>query len=313
MTALREVAAYRPPTVPIEALSQRLGVTDLQTRIFRRLNGLDRIAMDDAATGTDLLLAAAAGLHGLGRDAANVRYVIAARVITFAVPHNLRPLAEVCDKFGLHNAVSFTITEFACASGLLAVDLAGRLLAADGDPDATALVLTGEKAFAAEIQLVPDTTIMGEAAASCLVTSGGAGDRVLSYVTRTNGEFYQQRPDPHVTAAFREAYPQMVADVAREAVRQAGLGWDDIGIVLPHNVNRVSWVQIAKLIGLPLDRVYLDGIPRYGHCFAADPFLNYVAARDAGLLVPGRPYMMVAAGLGAVASAMVLCHREDPR
>jgi 3-oxoacyl-[acyl-carrier-protein] synthase-3 len=105
----------------------------------------------------------------------------------------------------------------------------------------------------------------------------------------------------------------MVADVAREAVREAGLGWDDIGIVLPHNVNRVSWVQIAKLIGLPLDRVYLDGIPRYGHCFAADPFLNYVAARDAGLLVPGRPYMMVAAGLGAVASAMVLCHREDPR
>lgn len=308
MTALREVTAYRPPTVPIEALSRRLGLTDLQTRIYRRLNGLDRIAMDDTANWTDLLLAAAAGLRELGPGAANVRYVIAARVITFAVPRNVRPLADVCDKLGLHNAVSFTVTEFACASGLLAVDLAGRLLAADNDPAATALVLTGEKAFASEIQLVPETTIMGEAAASCLVTAGGTGDRVLSYVARTHGEFYQQRPDPRVTAAFREAYPRMVADVAGEAVREAGLDWDDIRIVLPHNVNRVSWIQIAKLIGLPLDRVYLDGIPRYGHCFAADPFLNYLAARDAGLLVPGEPYMMVAAGLGAVASAMVLCH-----
>jgi 3-oxoacyl-[acyl-carrier-protein] synthase-3 len=308
VTALGEVAAYRPPTVPIEALSRRLGLTDLQTRIYRRLNGLDRIAMDDTANGTDLLLAAAAGLRELGPGAANVRYVIAARVITFAVPRNVRPLADVCDKLGLHNAVSFTVTEFACASGLLAVDLAGRLLAADNDPAATALVLTGEKAFASEIQLVPETTIMGEAAASCLVTAGGTGDRVMSYVARTHGEFYQQQPDPRVTAAFREAYPRMVADVAGEAVHEAGLDWNDIRIVLPHNVNRVSWIQIAKLIGLPLDRLYLDGIPKHGHCFAADPFLNYLAARDAGLLAPGEPYMMVAAGLGAVAAAMVLCH-----
>jgi 3-oxoacyl-[acyl-carrier-protein] synthase III len=308
VTALREVAAYLPPAVPIEVLSPRLGLTDRQTRIFRRLHGLDRIAIDDAANWTDLLLAAAAGLRGLGAAATHVRYVIAARTIAFAVPRNLAPLVDVCDKLGLHNAVAFSVTEFACASGLLAVDLAGRLLAADEDPDAVALVFTGEKAFAPDIQLVPETTIMGEAAAACLVTAGGGADRVLSYVTHTHGEYYRQHADPRVAADFREAYPRMVADVAVEAVRQAGLGWDDIALVLPHNVNRVSWVQVAKLIGLPLDRVYLDGVAAHGHCFAADPFLNYVAARDAGLLVAGEPYLMAAAGLGAVASAMVLCH-----
>lgn len=308
MTALREVAAYIPPTVPLEALSQRLGLSAQQTRIFRRMHGLDRIAMADDETWTDLLLAAAAGLHGLGPAAASVRYVIAGSTIPCAVPRNLRPLADVSNKFGLSNAVSFSITEFACAAGLMAVDLAGRLLTADGDPDAMALVFAGEKAITPGIQHVPQTTIMGEAAAACLVTAGGAADRVLSYATSTHGQYYREQDDPEAAAAFRRVYPGLVADVATEAVRQAGLGWDDIHIVLPHNVNRVSWVQVTNLLGLPLDRIYLDLVPAYGHCFAADPFLNYLAARDAGRLATGRPYLMVAAGLGAVASAMVLCH-----
>jgi 3-oxoacyl-[acyl-carrier-protein] synthase III len=308
VTALREVAAYIPPTVPLEALSQRLGLTDLQTRIFRRLHGLERIAVADDETWTDLLLAAAAGLNGLGPAAASVRYIIAGRTITFAVPRNQQPLADVSDKFGLSNAVSFSVTELACASGLFAVDLAGRLLAADGDPDAMALVFSGEKAFTPDIQHAPETTIMGEAVAACLVTADGDSDRVLSYVTSTHGEYYREQDAPDVAVAFREVYPGLIADIATEAVSQAGLDWDDIHLVLPHNVNRVSWVQVAKLLGLPLDRIYLDLVPAYGHCFSADPFLNYLAARDAGRLAAGRPYLMVAAGLGAVASAMVLSH-----
>jgi 3-oxoacyl-[acyl-carrier-protein] synthase III len=308
VTALREVAAYIPSPVPLEALSQRLGLTPLQTRVFRRLHGLDRIAMADNENWSDLLLAAAAGLDGLRSAAARVRYVIAGRTIAFAIPRNQRPLADVCDKLGLSNAVSFSVTELACASGLFALDLAGQRLAADGDPDAMALVFSGEKAFTPDIQHAPETTIMGEAVAACLVTTDGDADRVLSYATSTQGEFYREQDDPDAAAAFREVYPGLVADIATEAVRQANLGWDDIQLVLPHNVNRVSWVQVAKLLGLPLDRIYLDLVPAYGHCFAADPFLNYLKARDAGRLASGRPYLMVAAGLGAVASAMVLCH-----
>jgi 3-oxoacyl-[acyl-carrier-protein] synthase III len=311
VTVLREVSAYRPPAVPLDALGERLGLTRLQVRTFQRLYGLDRIAMDDAATWPDLLLSAAAGLSGLAAGAARVRYVLAARVVPFAVPRNQRPLLDVCAKLGLPHAVSFAVTEYACASGLLAVDLAGRLLADDGDPDALALVFTGEKAFAPEVQVVPETTVMAEGAAACLVSATGPGDRVLSYVTHTRGEFYRQQSDPAVAARFRDEYPAMVAGVMHEAVAAAGLDWPDIRLVLPHNVNRVSWVQIAKLAGVPLDRIHLAGVPAAGHCFAADPFLNHVAASDTGTLVPGQPYLMVAAGLGAVASAMVLRHRAD--
>jgi 3-oxoacyl-[acyl-carrier-protein] synthase-3 len=292
----------------LAALGERLGLTTLQTRIFQRLHGLERIAVGDGESWGEMLLAAASGLAALGPAADRVRYVIAGRTIGFAVPRDQQPLAEVADKLGLTGAVTFSVTELACASGLFAVDLAGRLLEADGEPDALALVFSGEKAFTPSIQHAPETTIMGEAVAVCLVAADGASDRVLSYATSTHGEFYREQEDPAVAMAFREVYPGLVADIATEAVREAGLSWDEIQLVLPHNVNRVSWVQVAKLLGLPLDRIHLDLVPAYGHCFSADPFLNYLAARDAGRLTPGRPYLMVTAGLGAVASAMVLCH-----
>lgn len=308
MTALREVAAHIPPAVPLEALSERLSLTNLQTRIFRRLHGLERIAVGDDEPWGEMLLRAASGLRGLDAAADRVRYVIAGRTLAYAVPRDQQPLAEVAEKLGLTGAVTFSVTELACASGLFAVDLAGRLLEADGDPDALALVFSGEKAFTPSVQHAPETTIMGEAVAACLVAADGVSDRVLSYVTETHGEFYREQDDPAVAAAFREVYPGFVADIATEAVHQAGLDWDDIQIVLPHNVNKVSWIQVAKLLQLPPDRIYLDLVPAYGHCFSADPFLNYLAAREAGWLTAGRPYLMVTAGLGAVATAMVLCH-----
>ncbi len=47
-----------------------------------------------------------------------------------------------------------------------------------------------------------------------------------------------------------------------------------LDLVLPHNVNRYSWSTTARLLGLPLDRIYLENVPKTGHCFCADPFIN---------------------------------------
>jgi len=57
-----------------------------------------------------------------------------------------------------------------------------------------------------------------------------------------------------------------------------------------------------------MHRVYLDNIPRTGHCFCSDPFLNLVSLRDEGRLVPGARYLLTAVGLGATYAAMVIEH-----
>ena len=96
--------------------------------------------------------------------------------------------------------------------------------------------------------------------------------------------------------------------ITRTAVRQAGVELSDLAIILPHNVNRASWVRVAGLLELPLDRVYLDNVPITGHSFCADPFVNYRSAIDADLLPPGRPYLLASVGLGAVLISST--HRE---
>jgi 3-oxoacyl-[acyl-carrier-protein] synthase III len=73
-------------------------------------------------------------------------------------------------------------------------------------------------------------------------------------------------------------------------------------------VNTVSWRRLARRLDFPLERLVLDNVPVTGHSFAADAFLNHRTAEERGLLEPGRPYLIAAAGLGATFSAMVLRH-----
>jgi 3-oxoacyl-[acyl-carrier-protein] synthase-3 len=224
-------------------------------------------------------------------------------------PYPVNPVRAVCDALGLGHAVSFTVTHQACATGLLAIDIAGRLLAADPDPEALALVLAGEKTFTRDAELVPGISMFGEAAAACLVRARGPRDQVLGYVANSRGEFFGRLDDqPAMASRYEQEYPLSLAEVMNAALARAGLSLDDVSVILPHNVNALSWRRLCRRIGFPVERVLLDNVPVTGHAFCADPFVNYTTAAARGLLRPGRPYLIAGAGLGATFSAMVLAH-----
>ncbi|GAA3057582.1 3-oxoacyl-[acyl-carrier-protein] synthase III C-terminal domain-containing protein [Actinokineospora globicatena] len=310
MTALVEVAAHLPPDrVSLEELAPRFGLTERQVRLFRRFHGLDQVCLDNDGTLFDLLVAATDGLETLRGNEHRVKYVLYARGMPVAVPYPNNPLRDLCAKLGLDHALSFTVTHQACATGLLALDVAGRLLASDPDPEALALVVSGEKTFTPDAMLVPETAVFGEGAAAALVAADGPNDRVLSIATSVRGDFDGRLIiDPELAARFQYEYPRLLSEVLLAAVDRAGLTLDDIAVVLPHNVNSVSWRRVAKRIGYPVEQVLLDNVPVTGHSFAADPFLNYRTALDRGRLRPGERYLVGAAGLGATFSAMVFEH-----
>ncbi|GED11969.1 3-oxoacyl-[acyl-carrier-protein] synthase III C-terminal domain-containing protein [Cellulosimicrobium cellulans] len=320
MTTLVDVGAHVPATrVPIRDLADELGLDHLELGVFERFFGLREVCTAPHQSLTDLLVAAARAVPGLAGNEHRVRYVLGARTIATVAPVGVNPLHDAADRLGLDHAVVWTLTQHACASALLAVDVAGRLLAADGDPDALALVLTGEKAFSPGSRLIEGTTIMGEGTAAVLVAASGpasgpaggsadgpTGSPVLSYATRTLGEYHQVPLPEDLAGPFGVAYTEVLAEVVLEAVERAGLALDDLALVLPHNVNRVSWRRLCSRLGLPIARVRLDDVPVTGHCFGADSFIGYAAARAEGRLRPGDPFLMVAVGLGATFSAMVL-------
>ncbi|MDQ1742047.1 MAG: 3-oxoacyl-[acyl-carrier-protein] synthase [Pseudonocardiales bacterium] len=317
MTALDSVAAYQPATRrTVEEMAAPLGLSEMDVKLFRRFHGLREICVDPDTSLTDLLLSAAAGLDLSGREH-RVRYVLWARAFPTVVPFPANPLHEVCRALGLGHALAFTLTQQSCASALQAIDLAGQLLAADaaggdsaGDPHTgpLALVFTGEKAFTRDAQVLPGMSLFSEGASACLVSATGEQDRLLAYACSQRGEF-----DPAgggTPERFQSEYRPLLAQVISQALERAGVALDELALILPHNVNLVTWQRMCRLIGFPPERVLLDNIASNGHVFCADAFLNYRTARERGLLTTGDRYLVatVGAGHGATFAAMVFQH-----
>jgi 3-oxoacyl-[acyl-carrier-protein] synthase-3 len=101
-------------------------------------------------------------------------------------------------------------------------------------------------------------------------------------------------------------YVETLDAVLREALDRAGFSANEVTLVLPHNVNRLSWRQVADSMGIPLERIFLDNVAKLGHCFGADPFINLSDARSAGKVRPGDIVLLATAGLGATFAAMVV-------
>jgi 3-oxoacyl-[acyl-carrier-protein] synthase-3 len=310
MTSIVAVSGCLPDTIPIARFQKELQLTDVQLRRYERFYGLSEVCRDPEATETELLLRAAAKLVELRGQEQRVKYVLQARTMPSPLPYPLTSLGPVQAELGLEHAAAFVVSHHACASGLLAVDMAGTLLAADPDPDALALVLAGEKACTALTQSIPDVTVMGEGTVALLVSADRDGhDRMLGYAARTYTQFGDEFIMGEAAAKeFQDLYGPGLCEVIGAALEEADCGLDEVALVLPHNVNRLSWIGVCKALGLPLDRVFLDLVGETGHCFCADPFINLQQAVELGRLRPGDRYLMTSVGLGATFAAMVFEH-----
>lgn len=320
MTSLHAVADFLPTkSVSVSSYLRGLGITEMRAKVYERYFGYAQIRLDPQERLVDQLLGAATALDALHGQEDRVRYVLQARTMHAVSPYPSSPLQEVTRALGLSRATAFCVSQHACASGLLAVDLAGKLLARDGDGDALALILAGEKSFTTSAEVILNTGIMGEGTAAALVGLGGSTDRILSYATETNTDF-NKGSDSMLEARvnFQDTYPEILANIMLAAVEFAGLRMRDIKLILPHNVNQISWHRALELAGVTeADRLFLHNLPLTGHCFNADAFVNYNEACRSGRLSRGDRYLMTAVGvsatyatghLAATFSSMVLQH-----
>jgi 3-oxoacyl-[acyl-carrier-protein] synthase-3 len=302
---IERVAAFVPPdTLSVRDLSGELDLSPRQVRLLTRFLGLDQIAVAGDLELADMLTAAGqAALRDTDRD--EVGHLIHAHTMQHVSVSRPYLLEEVRQRLGLRRASAFSMSHMNCVVGLYALRVAGALLA--GPPaGGKVLVLTGDKVLAHRARLIPETTIQGDAAAACLVSAGPRGDRILGGALHVQGRFYQCLDGPEdLQKEYRQIYPGSLAGAIRAALENARCQPADIALVLPHNVNTLSWAQICKSAGIPGDRVYLENVPRTGHCYSSDPFINLAAARAGGQVKPGDRVVLATAGLGAAFAATV--------
>lgn len=306
--AIEAVEAYVPrQSVAIEDTAERLEINRNQLKVFRRVHGLAHLRLDPGLALLDLLSVPAETLLEGIPDKSRIRYLIYVHTAPDVAPAHINMAQLLRGRLGLVHAEAFAVTQQNCAGALAAIDIAVQLLLAHGDPALRALVVTGEKPASRVFAIIPGTSIMGEGSGACLVNVSGDGMRIRSYSVKINGRYAQMYPQsPQLLAEFFSTYTSALTETLREAVAEAGLGFADITMIVPHNVNVSSWRRVIADLGVPDELVYLDNVPRYGHCFSSDAFLNLASMRSEGRLADDGVYVLVVVGLGATYAAMVI-------
>jgi 3-oxoacyl-[acyl-carrier-protein] synthase-3 len=112
----------------------------------------------------------------------------------------------------------------------------------------------------------------------------------------------------------REVYKyatRQLADSAANALRDAGLGVEDIDQFVFHQANLRIIESVQKQLGIPDARLFIN-IEKYGNTSAASVPMALVEAVAAGRIHRGDRILMVAFGAGYTAGAAVVEWTADP-
>ena len=103
---------------------------------------------------------------------------------------------------------------------------------------------------------------------------------------------------------FKRAVNAM-AKASAEVLKEAGLKPADVDLCVPHQANKRIIDAVAKKVGVPSDRAYVN-VHRYGNISSATVPVAVVEALEENRMAPGANVLMPAFGAGLTWSATLL-------
>ncbi|MFL5778145.1 MAG: beta-ketoacyl-ACP synthase III [Chloroflexota bacterium] len=102
-----------------------------------------------------------------------------------------------------------------------------------------------------------------------------------------------------------------LASTALESIRRAGLDPSDIDLFIPHQANIRIIEAVAKGLGLPMDKMFVN-LDRYGNTSAASVPIALAEAVNEGRVRVGDRIVIVAFGAGFTSGAVTIEWTADP-
>lgn len=209
------------------------------------------------------------------------------------------PASRLQAQFGLTDAVVLGLNQQACTAMPGSVRLAGALLAAEP---------SWRKVLCVTADRFPDGAIYEQAynlisdgGAACLVGREPEGFRLVSAHQITNGALGQATDDETVGSYFSFTHR-----LFKESLDRAGLTVADVDWVVTQNTNDKAWQILARLLGVPIDRVWFPSMPDAGHIISADNIVNLAQLISSGQLRPGQRVVLMMAGFGLNWQSLIL-------
>jgi 3-oxoacyl-[acyl-carrier-protein] synthase III len=254
-----------------------------------------------AATDRDLeelaVDAGLAALAGAGVDASSIDALLLCsnRIPGPAEGHG-RFVASVLTGIGLRDIPCYGQNLNRCLNLLAALDIS-RGLVTSGRYRAI-LVITTDR-VADGVARMSRFALFSDGAAACVVAAdpgGSASYELLGCATAQD-------------TATLEWTNELSSDLTREVndalLTPAGLKLGDITALLHANLFKPLVVMKERQAGFGAEQLYLDNIPRAGHCFAADPLINLVDRAARGHLDEGRYCLLASSVPGSRISALL--------
>jgi 3-oxoacyl-[acyl-carrier-protein] synthase-3 len=284
--------------------------------------GERRIAAPEEATSDMATNAALAAMSQAGVSAEQIDLIIVATV----TPDMFFP-ATACwvqKKLGALRAACFDVSA-ACSGFIYAMEIAQQFIS--NHVYNTVLIIGADKLSSIVDWSDRNTCVLfGDGAGAAILRNRGASHGVIATHMGSDGEFTDILFMPGggsrcpITSANvdqklntikmlgKETYKQAVtamSDAADRALESAGLKYEDIACVIPHQANMRIIEAIAHRMGLPVEKFYVN-LEKYGNTSAAAVAIALDEAHRNGRFKIGDYVLLVVFGGGLTWASSVI-------
>jgi 3-oxoacyl-[acyl-carrier-protein] synthase-3 len=228
------------------------------------------------------------------------------------------------DMLGARHAFSFDVNA-ACSGFLNALSVADSFVR--GGRIENALVV-GSDVLSRLLNWQDRTTciLFGDGAGAVVLGASENGAGILSAKLRTDGSYVKTLYVP-AGGSLKPAKPETVKnnehtiamngkevfkvavrsmeEISRQALEEAGVGIDQVSLVIPHQANRRIIVALADRLGIPMDNVVIN-VEKYGNTSAASIPVALDEAKRQGRIQKGDIVLLNAFGAGFAWGAAVV-------
>jgi 3-oxoacyl-[acyl-carrier-protein] synthase-3 len=292
--------------INVEQSYKQLNISQAQAKTFSRIYGIQQISVADDYSIEDFLICAVKKLVSETNLQKNkVKVLIHAHTAKVINLFGSSIIKKIQDSEKFFDALTFGMSLNNCASTLDAMELAAYFLK-NHDQDSKAIVICGEKAFTPSVQLIPNTSLTSDAASACLINLNNARNRIIAMHSETHGQYAQGIwMDEKTAKDFEKNYIFLLMGSVNAVLKKASIKKSQLKMIIPHNVNLISWVNFSREFSFDRKKIYLDNVKKYAHCFGSDLLINYSDIVQKKLLQPGDYYLMATVGLGATFSTAI--------
>ncbi|MDD4894726.1 MAG: ketoacyl-ACP synthase III [Candidatus Omnitrophica bacterium] len=220
-------------------------------------------------------------------------------------------------------AVAFDISA-ACAGFVYALSIAQQFIGLGTYK--IALVVGAEKLSSVTDWQDRNTCVLfGDGAGACILKEVKSGGIISTYLGCDGSKLEllnlpaggSRLPASHETVNARQHFLKMqgnelfkiavktMTDAAEKVLKQAGLKFSDVDLIIPHQANSRIIMAVGKRLGLSEDKIFLN-IEKYGNMSSASTATALVEAVKEGRVKKGDIVLLDSFGAGLVWGACVI-------